>query len=175
MADKMEPETREEILEDQASRNVLRPAGDTLKPVAWQRRLHGEKVVDGDWHVISEWVREEDVKYGHPHGLLNVRSEFRALYTADQVKEMTGRLKTRIINAEAGLAEEQLRIKSFEVAVLAKEQQLAEAKKVITGTRTIVVDAAMTGFNCHDGDWAERLFKNNGELSRWLQTNKRDT
>lgn len=24
--------------------------------------------------------------------------------------------------------------------------------------RELIVEAAMTGFNCHDGDWAERLF-----------------
>lgn len=24
--------------------------------------------------------------------------------------------------------------------------------------RALIVEAAMTGFNCHDGDWAERLF-----------------
>lgn len=32
---------------------------------------------------------------------------------------------------------------------------LEEALKFVRG---IIVDAAMIGFNCHDGDWAERLF-----------------
>ena len=31
--------------------------------------------------------------------------------------------------------------------------------------RALVVEAAMTGFNCHDGDWAERLFRNQGSLT----------
>lgn len=31
--------------------------------------------------------------------------------------------------------------------------------------RKLVSEAAMTGFNCHDGDWAERLFKNQAQIS----------
>lgn len=28
--------------------------------------------------------------------------------------------------------------------------------------RALIVEGAMTGFNCHDGDWAERLFASQG-------------
>lgn len=42
-------------------------------------------------------------------------------------------------------------------------------KKVLTDTRAIVCDGAMTGFNCHDGDWADRLYKNNGTISDVLR------
>lgn len=34
--------------------------------------------------------------------------------------------------------------------------ELLEAIKLV---RSIISEAAATGFNCHDGDWAERLFK----------------
>ena len=28
----------------------------------------------------------------------------------------------------------------------------------LTNVRRLITEAAMTGFNCHEGDWAERLF-----------------
>lgn len=37
----------------------------------------------------------------------------------------------------------------------------AAAPELLSGlelVRSIIAEAAMTGFNCHDGDWAERLF-----------------
>ncbi len=40
-----------------------------------------------------------------------------------------------------------------------REDGLREALKLVRG---IIVEAAMTGFNCHDGDWAERLFVSQG-------------
>lgn len=36
-------------------------------------------------------------------------------------------------------------------------------------TRLLVSEAAMTGFNCHDGDWAQRLFANQGVISAALR------
>lgn len=39
--------------------------------------------------------------------------------------------------------------------LIAAAPDLLEAIKHV---RKIIVDAAETGFNCHDGDWAERLF-----------------
>lgn len=35
---------------------------------------------------------------------------------------------------------------------------LRESKAALDLVRGIIVEAAMTGFNCHDGDWAERLY-----------------
>jgi hypothetical protein len=37
--------------------------------------------------------------------------------------------------------------------------------EALNTTRALVAEAAMTGFNCHDGDWAERLFRNQGSLT----------
>lgn len=48
--------------------------------------------------------------------------------------------------------------------VLAAEK-LVEA---LTATRSLVSEASAVGFNCYDGDWAERLFSNNGKISRSL-------
>lgn len=33
-----------------------------------------------------------------------------------------------------------------------------EMFSALLAVRKIIIDGAMTGFNCHDGDWAERLF-----------------
>lgn len=33
-----------------------------------------------------------------------------------------------------------------------------DMRKALEFVREIIKDGAMTGFNCHDGDWAERLF-----------------
>lgn len=41
-------------------------------------------------------------------------------------------------------------------------KELLDAAKI---TRSIVSEGAMTGFNYKDGDWAERLFQNQGNLS----------
>lgn len=59
---------------------------------------------------------------------------------------------------------------SDEASVLTIEAalEIERLRKIILDTREIVKDGAMTGFNCHDGDWAERLFVNNGNLSRGL-------
>lgn len=50
---------------------------------------------------------------------------------------------------------------------LSSEQQLRLA---IERTRAIVAEAAMTGFNWKDGDWAERLFANQAALTAALGT-----
>lgn len=44
-------------------------------------------------------------------------------------------------------------------------ERLRTALKLVRG---IIVDAAMTGFNCHDGDWAQRLFESQGTTARAL-------
>lgn len=49
--------------------------------------------------------------------------------------------------------------------LIAAAPELLEA---IISTRKLVSEAAMTGFNCHDGDWAERLFANQAGLSAAL-------
>lgn len=35
----------------------------------------------------------------------------------------------------------------------------------LIAVRQIISEAALTGFNCHDGDWSERLFASQGPSS----------
>lgn len=37
--------------------------------------------------------------------------------------------------------------------------------EALLNTRKLVSEAAMTGFNCKDGDWAEHLFANQGNIT----------
>lgn len=46
--------------------------------------------------------------------------------------------------------------------LIATAPELLEA---LVATRALVSEAAMTGFNCHDGTWAERLYSNQASLS----------
>ncbi len=52
----------------------------------------------------------------------------------------------------------------------------ADVVEALRNVHKIICEAAMTGFNCHDGDWAERLFasqqKTHGALSRLQSTDK---
>lgn len=43
----------------------------------------------------------------------------------------------------------------FIVTACNAHDELVAALRLVRG---IIVEAAMTGFNCHDGDWAERLY-----------------
>jgi Lar family restriction alleviation protein len=52
-------------------------------------------------------------------------------------------------------AAELTRLRSENAELVGARDQLRVA---ITLVREIIKDGAMTGFNCHDGDWAERLF-----------------
>lgn len=40
----------------------------------------------------------------------------------------------------------------------AKVTDISQALVALLNVRKLITEAAMTGFNCHDGDWAERLF-----------------
>ena len=40
---------------------------------------------------------------------------------------------------------------------------------VLKDTRSIVSDAAFAGFRWDDGDWADRLFKNQSQLSKAIK------
>jgi hypothetical protein len=44
----------------------------------------------------------------------------------------------------------------------------AELVEAIQLVRSIIVDGATTGFNCHDGDWAERLYTSQAVTHRAL-------
>ena len=43
--------------------------------------------------------------------------------------------------------------------------RIAELEAALRATRAIVVEGALVGFNPHDGDWADRLFKNQGAIT----------
>lgn len=44
-----------------------------------------------------------------------------------------------------------------------------ELQEALLVTRKLVSEAAMTGFNYHDGDWAERLFANQANITSALR------
>ena len=44
-----------------------------------------------------------------------------------------------------------------------------EVVEALKATRSIVSDGAMVGFNCHDGDWAQRLYANQARLSTLIR------
>lgn len=76
-------------LHDFGERARTAPTGEKVEavPVAWQRRLSGEKVIGGvsSWRVVSEDVRAHDAERGHPHGFPDLKSELRPLYSAETV------------------------------------------------------------------------------------------
>lgn len=49
------------------------------------------------------------------------------------------------------------------------EEQIKQIHKIILDTRELVKEAALTGFNYHDGNWAEKLFANQQYLTEALR------
>ena len=47
--------------------------------------------------------------------------------------------------------------------------RIANLEGVLQETQRLVTAGAMTGFNRHDGDWAERLYRNQGSIDRALK------
>ena len=58
----------------------------------------------------------------------------------------------------------------YDVSQALKEaaDELRDLKKVLSHTREIICEGATEGFNPMKGDWAERLFLNNANISRVL-------
>ena len=51
---------------------------------------------------------------------------------------------------------------------IANARLIAAAPEMLAALRNVqklIAEAAMTGFNCHDGDWAERLFASQHDTS----------
>lgn len=44
----------------------------------------------------------------------------------------------------------------------------------LLNVQKIIAEGAMTGFNCHDGDWAERLFESQQMTSRAIKAARHD-
>lgn len=55
------------------------------------------------------------------------------------------------------------------MALDAARERIAELEAALSTTHKLIVEAAMTGFNCHDGDWVERLFANQGSINAALR------
>ena len=56
----------------------------------------------------------------------------------------------------------------YAATLRAQAARIAELEAALIKTRAIVVEGAAQGFNYAVGDWAMRLFENNGNISRAL-------
>jgi hypothetical protein len=50
-----------------------------------------------------------------------------------------------------------------------QQARTEELEKALLTTRALVCEGANVGFNYADGDWAHRLYKNNGNIARALK------
>lgn len=74
------------------------------------------------------------------------------------------------LSAEIPLSKNQLAIAHG--GTVANARLIAAAPDMLDalrGVRKLIAEAAMTGFNCHDGDWAERLFYSQQQTSRAIE------
>lgn len=51
----------------------------------------------------------------------------------------------------------------------ALEDDVARLRSVLDATHKLIAEGAMTGFNPHNGTWADRLFKNQWNISQALK------
>lgn len=63
------------------------------------------------------------------------------------------------------MAEAAAELSRLRTAPAGEVERLREALEMVRG---IIVDAATVGFNCHDGDWADRLFASQAVTHRAL-------
>ena len=52
------------------------------------------------------------------------------------------------------------------------QARIAELEAALITTRALVCEGATVGFNFADGDWADRLYQNNGNISNTLRGTK---
>ena len=52
------------------------------------------------------------------------------------------------------------------------EDRVAGLEEALITTRALVCEGATVGFNFADGDWADRLYQNNGNISNTLRGTK---
>ncbi len=57
----------------------------------------------------------------------------------------------------------------------AASAEIEGLRAALRAVQKLISEAAMTGFNCHDGDWAERLFHSQQATSRALQPKPADS
>jgi len=80
------------------------------------------------------------------------REEFEAWATS------TGSYVSRNISGEYSHMSTQWRWESWQAARALSQEAEQEMLAALEHVRSIIKDAALTGFNHADGDWAERLF-----------------
>lgn len=68
-----------------------------------------------------------------------------------------------------------LRSNALQAAALLSSQaaRILELEAVLRTTRTLVSEAALTGFNCHEGKWAEQLYANQAAISKMVDPPRR--
>jgi hypothetical protein len=136
---------------------------DKMEPVAWMRRWKHDGVEGTKANRPRGWKLK---------GVTDVKAldDDVPLYTADQVKELTDRLKTRIINAEAALAEARKVIEPFVTAF--------ENRRHIYSKRYKDRDLGYANFDKMPDNWPMDGIKFSmgkfRSLSRWLQADKGD-
>jgi hypothetical protein len=54
------------------------------------------------------------------------------------------------------------------------KERIRALEDALIKTRDLVCDGAEEGFNCHVGEWADRLYRNNGDITRALGFISRD-
>ena len=79
----------------------------------------------------------------------------------------------RLGDYEPGYVEEQATmaasaIEALSAKVTQLQAQVEMQREALTNVRKIISEAAATGFNCHDGDWAERLYLSQQKTSAAL-------
>ena len=79
---------------------------------------------------------------------------------------------TRADIADAREAEQVQWVKNLADTVIAHETRIAELEAALITTRALVCEGATVGFNFADGDWADRLYQNNGNISNTLRGTK---
>ena len=76
---------------------------------------------------------------------------------------------TRTDIADEREAEQVQWVKDLADTVIAHETRIAELEAALITTRALVCEGATVGFNFADGDWADRLYQNNGNISNTLR------
>jgi hypothetical protein len=95
---------------------------------------------------------------------LNMDVQYTRTATSDlRIAELEREL---ITSNEIGLA--------FEEDAGQQRGLVLELESVLVTTRALVTEAAMVGFNHADGDWADRLFANNGNIRAALKISEDD-
>lgn len=84
-------------------------------------------------------------------------------------REVIDETMTTITTLQRERDEARARVEAVDLYGIAAEAEAARLREAITVTRRIVSEAAMEGFNWKHGDWVDRLFKNQAQLTAALE------